>query len=44
MSTFFSQGQIGQIESEQTRKELSTVVQLLAGLQYSKKLIETIFR
>ncbi|MDG2989699.1 Rpn family recombination-promoting nuclease/putative transposase [Candidatus Synechococcus calcipolaris G9] len=36
--------QIGQIESEQTRQDLSTVVQLLAGLQYSKELIQTIFR
>ncbi|MDG2992182.1 Rpn family recombination-promoting nuclease/putative transposase [Candidatus Synechococcus calcipolaris G9] len=36
--------QINQIESEQTRKELSTVVQLLAGLQYSKELIQSIFR
>ncbi|MDG2990917.1 Rpn family recombination-promoting nuclease/putative transposase [Candidatus Synechococcus calcipolaris G9] len=36
--------QIDQIQSEQSRKELSTVVQLMAGLQYSKELIQTIFR
>ncbi|MDG2991509.1 Rpn family recombination-promoting nuclease/putative transposase [Candidatus Synechococcus calcipolaris G9] len=36
--------QIDQIESEQSRQELSTIIQLLAGLQYSKELIETIFR
>jgi len=36
--------QIRQIDSKQTRQELSTIVQLLAGLQYSKELIQAIFR
>ncbi|MDG2991577.1 Rpn family recombination-promoting nuclease/putative transposase [Candidatus Synechococcus calcipolaris G9] len=35
---------IGEIESVQARQDLSTVVQLLAGLQYRKELIQTIFR
>ncbi|MDG2990461.1 Rpn family recombination-promoting nuclease/putative transposase [Candidatus Synechococcus calcipolaris G9] len=35
---------IGEIESVQSRQDLSNVVQLLAGLQYSKELIKSIFR
>ncbi len=36
--------QVNQIEPEQERRELSTVVQLMAGLPYKKELIESIFR
>ncbi|WP_448514638.1 Rpn family recombination-promoting nuclease/putative transposase [Parathermosynechococcus lividus] len=36
--------QIRQIDSKQAQQELSTIVQLLAGLQYSKEMIQAIFR
>ena len=35
---------VNQIEPESERRELSTVVQLMAGLQYKEELIESIFR
>ncbi len=35
---------MNQIEPEQERRELSTVVQLMAGLQYKKEVIKSIFR
>ncbi|XFA72718.1 Rpn family recombination-promoting nuclease/putative transposase [Thermosynechococcaceae cyanobacterium Okahandja] len=35
---------VNQIEPESERRELSTAVQLMAGLQYKEELIESIFR
>ncbi|XFA72996.1 hypothetical protein RYO59_001232 [Thermosynechococcaceae cyanobacterium Okahandja] len=35
---------VNQIQPDSERRELSTVVQLMAGLQYKEELIESIFR